>query len=207
MVVCSVLCVRLKEWAAQEGINYQTAYRWVRDGLMPVPVRRVGINGKTILVDVPTTEFFPAPAVGLYARVSSSDQRDDLARQMDRLTAWAFAGGMNVVRAESEVGSGMNDTRAKVRKMLADSTVNVIVVEHRERLGRMNIGLVEAALAASGRKLVVLDSAEVTDDLVRDMTEVLTSFCARLYGRRSAKNRTAAALRAAAALPSGASDA
>jgi hypothetical protein len=30
------------------------------------------------------------------------------------------------------------------------------------------------------------------------MTEVLTSFCAWLYGRRSAKNRAAKAMRAAA---------
>ena len=36
---------------------------------------------------------------------------------------------------------------------------------------------------------MVLDDSEVTDDLVRDMVEVLTSFCARLYGRRSARNR------------------
>jgi hypothetical protein len=28
-----------------------------------------------------------------------------------------------------------------------------------------------------------------TEDLVRDMIEVLTWFCARLYGRRSARNR------------------
>ena len=53
----------------------------------------------------------------------------------------------------------------------------------------MNTELVEAALSADGRRLVVLDSGEVTDDLVRDMVEVLTSFCARLYGRRSARNR------------------
>jgi putative resolvase len=44
-------------------------------------------------------------------------------------------------------------------------------------------------LSAHGRRLVVLDDGEVTDDLVRDMVEVLTSFCARLYGRRSARNR------------------
>jgi putative resolvase len=44
---------------------------------------------------------------------------------------------------------------------------------------------------------VVLDSGEVEDDLVRDMVEMLTSFCARLYGRASAKNRAKAALEAA----------
>ncbi len=58
----------------------------------------------------------------------------------------------------------------------------------------MRRALVEAALSAYGRRLVVLDDAEVTDDLVRDMVEVLTSFCARLYGRRSARNRALKAL-------------
>jgi putative resolvase len=92
----------------------------------------------------------------------------------------------------------MNGERAKVRRLLSDPAVSVVVVEHRERLGRMNIGLVEAALAAQDRRLVVLDDGEVDDDLVRDMTEVLTSFCARLYGRRAAENRAARALAAAA---------
>ena len=175
---------------------------------MPVPLRRVGINGKTILVDVPNIQPAAAPvAVGLYARVSSSDQRGDLTRQMGRLTAWAAAGGMTVVRTESEIGSGMNDSRTKVRRLRADPAVGMVVVEHRDRLGRMNGGLVEATLAASGRSLLVVDSAEVTDDLVRDVAEVLTSFCARLYGRRSARNRTAVALSAAATAPVGVRDA
>lgn len=83
----------------------------------------------------------------------------------------------------------MNGSRTKVRRMLADPKVTAVVVEHRDRLGRMNTELVEAALSAHGRRLVVLDDGEVEDDLVRDMVEVLTSFCARLYGRRSARNR------------------
>jgi putative resolvase len=90
---------------------------------------------------------------------------------------------------EAEVGSGMNGARARARRLLADPAAAVIVVEHRDRLGRMNTELVEAALSAHGRRLAVLDDSEVTDDLVRDMIEVLTSFCARLYGRRSARNR------------------
>jgi putative resolvase len=96
---------------------------------------------------------------------------------------------VSVVRVEAEVGSGMNGARRKVRRLLADPRVTAVVVEHRDRLGRMNTELVEAALSARGRRLVVLDGGEVTDDLVRDMVEVLTSFCARLYGRRSARNR------------------
>ena len=45
----------------------------------------------------------------------------------------------------------------------------------------------------------MVDQAEMKDDLVQDMIAVLTSFCARLYGRRSAKNRAAKALAAATA--------
>ncbi|ACU54350.1 site-specific integrase-resolvase-like protein [Acidimicrobium ferrooxidans DSM 10331] len=61
----------------------------------------------------------------------------------------------------------------------------------------MNVELVEAARSAHGRRLVVIDDGEVDDDLVRDMTEVLTSFCPRLYGRRSARSRAEKALRCA----------
>jgi putative resolvase len=129
--------------------------------------------------------------------VSSHDQRGDLERQLARLTGWAERSGVPVVRVETEVGSGMNGARSKVRRLLADPKVTIVVVEHRDRLARMNAELVEAALSAHGRRLVVVDDGEVTEDLVPDMVEVLTSFCARLYGRRSARNRALKALRCA----------
>jgi putative resolvase len=185
--------VKLTEWARANGVHPKTAYRWWREGILPVPARKVG--PRTILVDTAVGDS--VGGVGLYARVSSHDQREDLERQVARISDWAAKAGTRVVRVESEVGSGMNGARPKVRRLLADPGVSVVVVEHRDRLGRMNTELVEAALAAAGRRLVVLDEGEVTDDLVRDMLEVLTSFCARLYGRRSARNRAEKALRCA----------
>ncbi|MGC0377524.1 IS607 family transposase [Streptomyces sp. SAI-229] len=188
--------MKLTEWARAQGVHPQTAYRWFREGTLPVPAQRVG--PRVILVDI---EANAAPevvgGVGLYARVSSRDQKTDLERQVARLSAWAAGAGHRVVRIEAETGSGMNGARSKARRLLADPEVTTVVVEHRDRLGRMNTELVEAALEASGRRLAVLDDREVEDDLVRDMVEVLTSFCARLYGRRSAKNRARKALQAA----------
>jgi putative resolvase len=178
--------VNLTEWAHAQGIHVTTAYRWWREGTLPVPARKVG---RLILVSPDTAGPSRPDAAGLYARVSSHDQRADLDRQVARLSSWAVRAGLPVVRVEAEVGSGMNGTRAKARRLLADPEVTVIVVEHRDRLGRMNTELAEAALAAHGRRLVVVDDSEVTDDLARDMIEGLTSFCARLYGRRSARNR------------------
>jgi len=188
--------MNLTEWARRQGIHPQTAYNWFHAGTLPVPAVRV--NKRTILVQPDVALTTPEQTLGLYARVSSHDQRHDLDRQVARLTEWAATTGLPVVRVEAEVGSGMNGRRSKLRRLLADPKVTTVVVEHRDRLARMNAELVEAALSAHGRRLVVIDDGEVDDDLVRDMTEVLTSYCARLYGRRSARNRAEKALRCAA---------
>jgi putative resolvase len=187
--------VNLTQWARAHDVHPQTAYRWFRQGTLPVPAVRV--RPRTILVNPLAPPAAQPGGVGLYARVSSHDQRDDLERQVARLTEWADGAGVPVVRVETEVESGVNGARSKVRRLLADPNVTVVVVEHRDRLARINAELVEAALSAHGRRLVVVDDGEVTDDLVRDMVEVLTSFCARLYGRRSARNRALKALRCA----------
>jgi putative resolvase len=179
-----------------QGVHPQTAYRWFREGTLPVPAVRV--NSRSVLVAPDAVTAAGEGGLGLYARVSSHDQKADLDRQVARLAAWAAQEGNPVARIEAEVSSGMSGARSKVRRLLADPRVRTVVVEHRDRLGRMNTELVEAALSAHGRRLVVLDPDEAGDDLVRDMTEILTSFCARLYGRRSARNRAEKALRCAA---------
>ena len=142
--------MNLTDWARQNGIHPQTAYRWFRIGTLPVAARRVG--PRTVLI-----ETDPASPVGvaLYARVSSHDQRSDLDRQLGRLVAWAAEHQLAVTHTVAEVGSGMNGARPKLRRLLSDRTV-------------------------------------------RDMIEVLTSLCARLYGRRSARTRANRALRGAA---------
>jgi predicted site-specific integrase-resolvase len=42
-----------------------------------------------------------------------------------------------IVPMETEVGSGMNGARSKVRRLVADPTVTIVIVEHRGRLIRM----------------------------------------------------------------------
>ena len=179
--------MNLTEWAQAHGIRVTTAYRWYREGTLPVPA---GKAGRLILVSPDTAAVSPGRGgAGLYARVSCHDQKAGLRRQVARLPAWAAQAGLPVVRAGAGVGSGMNGSRPEVRWQLAGSGVSVVVAGHRGRLGRMNIGLAEAALAAHHRRLVVLEESEVTGDLVRDMTGVLTLFCGRRYGRRPARNR------------------
>jgi predicted site-specific integrase-resolvase len=188
----------LKQWAELNGVHHVTAYRWFREGKLPVPARRVG---RLILVDVQQSEGERGATV-VYARVSSSDQRPDLDRQVARVTAWATGQHLSVDRVVTEVGSALNGHRRKFLALLRDPTVSTIVVEHRDRFARFGAEYVEAALAASGRRLLVVDPAEVDDDLVRDVTEILTSLCARLYGKHAAANRAARAVAALGEDPS-----
>ena len=186
--------MKLSAWAKANGLTYKTAWRLWRDGNLPIPAEQLATG--TVLVHPPQAPA--SDAVALYARVSRADQKSDLERQLGRLAEYASKEKLTVMRSVSEIGSGLNGHRAKLMRLLADASVHTIVVEHRDRLARFGSEYIEATLSASGRKLVVVDQAEMKDDLVQDMVDVLTSFCARLYGRRAAKNRAAKALAAAA---------
>jgi predicted site-specific integrase-resolvase len=185
--------VNLAEWAESQGIARVTAYRWFREGKLPVPARKVG---GLVLVDAPMRAAEPSGTTVVYARVSSADQKADLDRQVSRVTQWAITEGLQVDRIVTEVGSALNGKRTEFLALLRDPSVTRIIVEHRDRFARFAVEYIEASLSAQGRRLVVVDPAEVDDDLVRDMTEILTSFCARLYGKRAAVNKARRMLQA-----------
>ncbi|MDN5860693.1 MAG: IS607 family transposase, partial [Pseudonocardia sp.] len=180
--------MNLKQWAAREGVHHVTAYRWFREGKLPVPARRVG---RLILVEPDAVTERSSGQTVVYARVSSADQSGDLDRQVARVTTWVTGQHLPVDRVVTEVGSALNGRCRKFLALLRDPAVATIVVEHRDRFARFGAEYVEAALSAQGRELLVVDPSEVDDDLVRDVTEILTSLCARLYGRRAAATRAA----------------
>jgi predicted site-specific integrase-resolvase len=191
--------VNLKEWAREQGVAYVTARRWYASGTLPVPAFRVG---GLILIGEPVAGALSSGVTVVYAGVSSADQRGDLDRQVARVAAWATGQQVSVDRVVTEVGSALNGQRRKLLGLLRDPVVSTIVVEHRERFARFGAEYVEAALAGSGRRLLVVDPSGVDDevdsgvdgDLVGDVTQILTGLCARLYGRRGAANRAARAV-------------
>ncbi len=187
--------MNLAEWAASQGVHPQTAYRWFRQGRLPVPAQRVG--GLIMVGDLSGDDRSSTGRTAVYARVSSADQKADLDAQVTRVTAWATAKGYSVDQVVIEVGSALNGKRRKFLGLLRDPMVTTIIVEHRDRFARFGAEYVAGALDAGDRRMVVVDDGEVDDDLVRDMTELMTSLCARLYGRRSAAHRAARAVHVA----------
>jgi len=186
--------MKLSTWAKKQGISYKTAWRLWSTGKLPLPAEQLATG--TIIVKEPEASYEAGPSsVVLYARVSSSDQKQDLDRQLSRLVEYTTSQGLQVKGAIKEIGSGLNGKRTKLLSILRDPNVRTIVVEHKDRLVRFGFEYMEALLTASGRRIIVVDESEMKDDLVQDMIDILTSFCARLYGRRSAKNRAIKALK------------
>lgn len=184
--------MKLAVWARAQGIDYKTAYRWFRSGILPVPCTQLPTG--TILVSPPLEAA--KSGVAVYGRVSSAGQKKDLDRQIARLVGFSTQHSLSVSKIVREVGSGLNGRRRLLVALLKDPNVGTIVVEHRDRLARFGAEYIEAALGAAGRRLLVVDTTEMKEDLVRDMVDVLTSLCARLYGKRSAKHRAERALKA-----------
>ncbi len=180
--------MKLSTWAKKQGISYKTAWRLWSTGKLPLPAEQLATG--TIIVKDPEASYEAGPSsVVLYARVSSSEQKQDLDRQLSRLVEYTTSHGLQVKGAIKEIGSGLNGKRTKLLSILIDPDVRTIAVEHKDRLVRFGFEYMEALLAASGRRIIVVDESEMKEDLVQDMIDVLTSFCARLYGRRLAKNR------------------
>lgn len=176
--------MKLTQYARKLGISYRTAYRWWKAGKLDAYQLDTG----TIIVREPVSAQVPAN-VALYARVSSSDQKEDLERQMQRLKDYAAAKGYRVTKTVSDLASGLNDSRPKFLKLLTDASIGTIVVEHRDRATRFGLVYIEQLMAMQGRRLEVIFPSDTDNDLVDDFIAVITSRASRIYGRRTSKRR------------------
>jgi len=178
--------MKLAVWAKKQGVAYLTAYRWFRNGTLPVRATQT-LTG-TILIEenpIPTDNH----DAWVYARVSSNDKRGDLDRQAERCIDFCKARGWVVRQVIKEIGSGMNDSRPKLTKLLEGNPTR-IVVEHKDRLTRFGFHYFEVLLPRIHCELIVMDrDTEAKDDLMKDLMAVITSFCCRIYGLRRGRNK------------------
>lgn len=187
--------MKLSQWAKENSISYNTAHNWFKNGQLPVESKQLPTGTILVypdkLVNSNNDQF-----VTLYARVSSHDQKEDLHRQLQRLKDYASAKGYIVKDEVTEIASGLNSNRPKLNKLLSNNEVGTIIVEHRDRLTRFGFELIQATLSSNNRQIVVINETEQDMDLVQDFIDVVTTMCARIYGKRSAKNKANKALKA-----------
>jgi putative resolvase len=180
--------MKLKDYARQQGISYRTAWRWWKAGKLPGHQMDTG----TILIETePPAASHVSQRAAIYARVSSAENKSNLDSQAERLAAYCTARGYQVAKVVKEVGSGVNDARPKLLALLEDQSIGLIIVEHKDRLTRFGFRYLDTLLKSQGRALEVVNQAENgAEDLLADLTAIVYSFCARLYGQRRAKRTT-----------------
>lgn len=179
------------------GITAWTLRRWDKLGKIRV-VRTVGGRRRVPeseikrLLGLKVTE--PSGKVAIYARVSSSDQKDDLQRQRDRLLNYAKRREYEVVEVLTDVASGLNEKRrglAKAFKLAEKGKIGRLIVEHKDRLARFGFNYLKRFFNSYGVAVEVTDQAHASPqrELVEDMLAIVTSFAGRLYGQRSHRAR------------------
>jgi len=182
-----ILGMKLSQYAKQQGISYRTALRWFRDGT----IQGYQAPSGTIIVTEDRQVQPVSGKVAIYARVSSSEHRENLERQAERLSQYCTVRGYQVALVVKEIASGVNDSRPKLLSLLKDTSITRVVVEHRDRLTRFGFHYIDALFSVQGRVIEVVNPAENDkEELLADLTSIIYSFCARLYGQRRAKRKT-----------------
>jgi predicted site-specific integrase-resolvase len=177
--------MKLSDYAKNLGISYRTAWRYFKQGKLDAYQTHTG----TIIIkkDIEKNNMLK---VAIYCRVSSSENRDNLERQKQRLLNYCSAKGYRVNKVITEIGSGINDTRKQWLSLLKDKQINLIVIEHKDRFTRFGFSAMELLLENENRKIEIINEAEDgKEDLMQDFISIITSFCARIYGLRRSKEK------------------
>ena len=156
--------MKLSAYARKVGVHYRTAWRWFRAG----KITGYQMDTGTIIItedDVPER----LQKVAIYTRVSAAENRPNLDTQTERLLSYCATKGYQVHKVVKEVGSGINDNRRKLLKLLADPTITVIIVEHKDRLTRFGFRYIETLLDQQSRVEVVNLANDGKEDLLEDL--------------------------------------
>ena len=176
------------------GVNRVTVIRWIKQG--KIKAMRIGREFR-----VPENEVKRllkgklADTAVIYARVSSSDQKSDLERQVRYLKEYCSARGYAIVDILTDVASGLNEKRRGLKKLfdyVVNGKVDVAVISYKDRLTRFGFKYLEEFFNSHGVRIEVVFGGEPKDlqqELIEDLIAIVTSFAGRLYGMRSHKKK------------------
>ena len=185
--------IKASEYAKKMSLHIRTVYRYYHNGKIK------GYQDKetgTIFILNPfknKNEDNLENKVVLYARVSSNENKNNLDSQLERLRLFAIAKGYQIVKEIKEVGSGLNDNRSKLNYLLEKelNEFKILLVEHKDRLTRFGFNYIDILLKSHNKQIEVINLVDSDkEDMIQDFVSVITSFCARIYGKRRSKRKT-----------------
>jgi putative resolvase len=185
--------VKIGKAAEMLGVDVQTLRAWEASGEL-IPDRRS--KGGVRYYDVGKVLGLgneDMPTIG-YARVSSHDQKSDLARQAELLEAFCAAKGWRH-EVISDLGSGLNYRKKGLHQLLGmilHKRIRRLVLTHKDRLPRFGSELIFSLCEIQNIEIVIINKGEpptFEEELAQDVIEIITVFSARLYGSRSHKTK------------------
>lgn len=177
---------KISQYAKKYNVTTRTVWNWIYANKLIT--ERDSTNH---LLIIENEDKKMNDSVAIYARVSSSENKENLYRQRERLENYCAAKGYKVIKTVEEIGSGLNDNRKKLESLLLDESIKKIVVEHSDRFSRFGMNYIVKLLKLQDREVEIInESSNDRDDLMEDFVSIITSFCARLYGLRRNKRRT-----------------
>lgn len=180
--------MKLSEYANVNRIKYRAAWNRFKKG--KIEGAFIDKYGKILIPYKNVKKELSNKKCAIYCRVSSNEMKENLNRQAERLKNYAINNGYEIVEIVKEVGSGMNDSRNKLINLFKNDEWTTLIVENKDRLTRFGFNYIKELLALQNKQIVVVNQTDDDKtDLMQDLTSIIYSFSARMYGLRRKKNK------------------
>ena len=186
--------VKIGEAAKLLGVSVQALRNWEAEGKIMPSHRTPGGQRMYDLAELLGVNDLTYPTIA-YARVSSSDQKEDLERQHAVLEAFCNKNGWKPTEIIKDLGSGMNYNKKgllRLLELIGHGQMSRLVLTHKDRLLRFGAEIIFRLCELKGIEIVIINKGEqpsFEEELTRDVMEIMKVFCAKLYGRRSQKSK------------------
>ena len=182
------------------GISLSTFYRYCKRGLLKPSFLTLGGHRRFSIQELKQAFSMDniADLIVCYSRVSTHDQKKDLVTQEQKLLSYAQqlpnSKPENIISI-SDLGSGLNYKKKGLKQLLnliLLGKVQTLIINHKDRLLRFGSELIFTLCAFKRVTVKILEDSKersFEEELSSDVIELMTVFCAKLYGKRSHKNK------------------
>lgn len=181
--------MKAKEIMSKYSICRETLCRWVKEGKIKYNILP---SGRYDYIDKINPIYTPKKTV-IYARCSTSGQKENLNRQIDRLKNFASANGFIVNNVYSEIASALNYNRKEYRKLfkeIVSNNISTIIIEYKDRLLRIGFDDFKELCNLFNVNLIIIDDSNdksKKQEIIEDMISIIHHFSSKIYSNRKRK--------------------
>lgn len=190
--------LKIGDVATLLGVTTQTLRNWTNSGHIDVIIgkgghRRFRRSEVERIMELNERESNIKKCL-LYCRVSTSIQKENLERQIERLTSFALSNGFLIEGIYKDIASGMNFKRRGLLKLLEycqKHSISTVIIEYKDRLARFGVDLLKEFLSSFDTELLIVNAtdSDYKQEIIDDMIAIIIHFSSRLHEKRKGKNK------------------